>query len=208
MWPIGYFRSVFQYKNGTPRQPSLCSMARGSLTVEKAVFNNPEHALEGLEQFSHAWYTSYLLLYNVVCFSYLLFYLCEARLLWRKPSSTILNTRWKAWISFLMLGTLRTCCYRILCVYSLFFHLHVFMYKKSWGAEWRKGNNNCTKSRSAATLAYTEVTSLDLLGLQQDCKAFEDNLVERENWCTCMCVSCMSVCFSVWVHCEFVYLNT
>ncbi|XP_070176574.1 tRNA (adenine(37)-N6)-methyltransferase-like [Littorina saxatilis] len=53
--PIGYLRSVFQYKNGTPRQPSLCSSARGSLEIEKSVFNNPEHALEGLEQFSHAW---------------------------------------------------------------------------------------------------------------------------------------------------------
>ena len=55
MRPIGYLRSIFQFKNGTPRQPSLCSIARGSLTVEKSVFNNPDHALEGLEQFSHAW---------------------------------------------------------------------------------------------------------------------------------------------------------
>ncbi|XP_076465229.1 tRNA (adenine(37)-N6)-methyltransferase-like isoform X2 [Babylonia areolata] len=55
MRPIGYLRSVFQFKNGTPRQPSLCSAARGSMTVDKSIFNNPEHALEGLEQFSHAW---------------------------------------------------------------------------------------------------------------------------------------------------------
>jgi tRNA (Thr-GGU) A37 N-methylase len=61
MRPIGHLRSVFQHKNGTPRQPSLCSTARGSLTVEKTVFNNPEHALEGLEQFSHAWCVFFLI---------------------------------------------------------------------------------------------------------------------------------------------------
>lgn len=55
MRPLGFMQSVFKYKNGTPRQPSLCTTARGSLTLMKTVFNNPEHALEGLEQFSHAW---------------------------------------------------------------------------------------------------------------------------------------------------------
>ena len=55
MKPVGYLRSVFDAKNGTPRQSGLCSSARGSLTVEKSVFNNPQHALEGLDQFSHVW---------------------------------------------------------------------------------------------------------------------------------------------------------
>lgn len=55
MKPIGTMRSVFHYKNGTPRQSSLCQTARGILTIEKTIFNNPEHSLEGLEQFSHAW---------------------------------------------------------------------------------------------------------------------------------------------------------
>ncbi|CAL1531859.1 unnamed protein product [Lymnaea stagnalis] len=55
MRPIGTMRSVFHYKNGTPRQSSLCEAARGILTIDKNIFNNPEHSLEGLEQFSHAW---------------------------------------------------------------------------------------------------------------------------------------------------------
>ena len=55
MNPIGYVNSVFTYKNGTPRQPSLCPYARGTLTVEKSLFTNPEHSLEDLEEFSHVW---------------------------------------------------------------------------------------------------------------------------------------------------------
>ncbi|BFY98492.1 hypothetical protein BsWGS_01532 [Bradybaena similaris] len=53
--PIGIMKSVFHFKNGTPRQPSLCGGARGVITIDKSIFNNPEHSLEGLEQFSHAW---------------------------------------------------------------------------------------------------------------------------------------------------------
>uniref|UniRef100_A0A2C9JMI1 TsaA-like domain-containing protein n=1 Tax=Biomphalaria glabrata TaxID=6526 RepID=A0A2C9JMI1_BIOGL len=55
MKPIGTLKSVFHYKNGIPRQSSLCQAARGVLTIEKCVFNNPEHSLQGLEEFSHAW---------------------------------------------------------------------------------------------------------------------------------------------------------
>ncbi|XP_052797079.1 tRNA (adenine(37)-N6)-methyltransferase-like [Mya arenaria] len=53
--PIGYIQTPFQFKNGTPRQPTVCSQARGTITIDKAVFNNPEHSLEGLEQYSHVW---------------------------------------------------------------------------------------------------------------------------------------------------------
>ncbi|XP_005089019.1 tRNA (adenine(37)-N6)-methyltransferase [Aplysia californica] len=55
MKPIGYMKSLFHYKNGTPRQSSLCESARGILVIEKSVFTNPEHSLEGLEEYSHAW---------------------------------------------------------------------------------------------------------------------------------------------------------
>lgn len=55
MQPIGFIQSLFTFKNGTPRQSSICQHARGSLTIEKSVFNNPEHSLEGLELFSHVW---------------------------------------------------------------------------------------------------------------------------------------------------------
>ena len=50
---IGRINTCFKEKNGTPRQPFLCSRAPGSLTVE--VFSNPSHSLEGLEDYSHVW---------------------------------------------------------------------------------------------------------------------------------------------------------
>lgn len=55
MTPIGYIASCFNSKNGIPRQPSLCPTAKGTLTIEKSVFTNPEHSLTGLEEFSHIW---------------------------------------------------------------------------------------------------------------------------------------------------------
>lgn len=53
--PIGYINSLFTFKNGTPRQPSICPFARGTLQVDKSIFTNPEHSLEGIEEFSHVW---------------------------------------------------------------------------------------------------------------------------------------------------------
>lgn len=53
--PIGYLESCFLAKNGTPRQPSICSHSRARLRIRKSIFNNPEHSLMGLEQFSHVW---------------------------------------------------------------------------------------------------------------------------------------------------------
>ncbi|XP_013389904.1 tRNA (adenine(37)-N6)-methyltransferase [Lingula anatina] len=55
MNPIGFISSPFKQKNGTPRQPSICAQSKGSLTILKSVFPNPEHALDGLEAFSHIW---------------------------------------------------------------------------------------------------------------------------------------------------------
>ncbi|XP_050012002.1 tRNA (adenine(37)-N6)-methyltransferase [Alexandromys fortis] len=53
--PIGYLESCFLAKNGTPRQPSICSYSRACLKIRKSIFNNPKHSLMGLEQFSHVW---------------------------------------------------------------------------------------------------------------------------------------------------------
>ncbi|XP_051017698.1 tRNA (adenine(37)-N6)-methyltransferase [Acomys russatus] len=53
--PIGYLESCFSAKIGTPRQPSICGHSRARLKIRKSIFNNPEHALMGLEQFSHVW---------------------------------------------------------------------------------------------------------------------------------------------------------
>lgn len=53
--PIGYISSCFSVKNGTPRQPTICGPSRAELRILPSVFNNPEHALVGLEQYSHVW---------------------------------------------------------------------------------------------------------------------------------------------------------
>ena len=53
--PIGYLRSIFASKNGTPRQSGLSEYARATITVSKEVFNNPSHSLHNLAQFSHVW---------------------------------------------------------------------------------------------------------------------------------------------------------
>ncbi|KAK9980976.1 hypothetical protein ABG768_000551 [Culter alburnus] len=53
--PIGYISSCFAVKTGTPRQPTVCSSSRASLKINPSVFNNPEHSLVGLEQYSHIW---------------------------------------------------------------------------------------------------------------------------------------------------------
>nr|CAB3227255.1 nef-associated protein 1-like [Phallusia mammillata] len=53
--PIGYVKSCFKNKNGTPRQPSISSATKGDLSILKTVFNNPEHSLCGISQFSHVW---------------------------------------------------------------------------------------------------------------------------------------------------------
>ncbi|XP_075416317.1 tRNA (adenine(37)-N6)-methyltransferase isoform X2 [Tenrec ecaudatus] len=53
--PIGYLESCFTAKNGTPRQPSICRLSRACLRIRKSIFNNPEHSLMGLDQFSHVW---------------------------------------------------------------------------------------------------------------------------------------------------------
>ncbi|XP_049752915.1 tRNA (adenine(37)-N6)-methyltransferase isoform X1 [Elephas maximus indicus] len=53
--PVGYLESCFSAKNGTPRQPSICSLSRACLKIRKSIFNNPEHSLMGLDQFSHVW---------------------------------------------------------------------------------------------------------------------------------------------------------
>lgn len=53
--PIGYISTEFPLKKGLPRQPSLCPQLIGKITILKSVFTNPEHALEGLKDYSHMW---------------------------------------------------------------------------------------------------------------------------------------------------------
>ncbi|XP_048004114.1 tRNA (adenine(37)-N6)-methyltransferase [Leguminivora glycinivorella] len=52
---IGVIETSFQNKRGVPRQPSVLAKARGAVVIDPSIFNNPEHALSGLEEFSHMW---------------------------------------------------------------------------------------------------------------------------------------------------------
>lgn len=53
--PIGVIRTDFPEKRAVPRQPSVCSKLFGYIELNKDVFNNPEHSLERLGEFSHLW---------------------------------------------------------------------------------------------------------------------------------------------------------
>lgn len=53
--PIGWIHSDFPEKRAVPRQPNICSKLTGYIEISKDVFNNPEHSLEKLEDFSHLW---------------------------------------------------------------------------------------------------------------------------------------------------------
>lgn len=53
--PIAVIRTDFPNKRAVPRQPTLCSQLLGCIELNKDVFNNPEHSLDGLSDFSHLW---------------------------------------------------------------------------------------------------------------------------------------------------------
>ncbi|CAH2098278.1 unnamed protein product [Euphydryas editha] len=53
--PIGYIETTFDSKRAVPRQTSVLTNSRGVVVIDTNVFNNPNHALSGLEEFSHIW---------------------------------------------------------------------------------------------------------------------------------------------------------
>lgn len=53
--PIGIIRTVFPEKRAVPRQAAVGSQLLGCIELASTVFTNPEHALEGLDEFSHIW---------------------------------------------------------------------------------------------------------------------------------------------------------
>ncbi|XP_011172442.1 uncharacterized protein LOC105204879 [Solenopsis invicta] len=53
--PIGIISTCFPNKKATPRQPGICKKVPGKLTLYNSVFTNPDHALQGLQDFSHMW---------------------------------------------------------------------------------------------------------------------------------------------------------
>ncbi|XP_026684072.1 tRNA (adenine(37)-N6)-methyltransferase-like [Diaphorina citri] len=52
---IGTISTRFKAKRGIPRQATICLEKKGKITLAKSVFTNPEHSLEGLQDFSHMW---------------------------------------------------------------------------------------------------------------------------------------------------------
>lgn len=67
------------YRNGTPRQPLLVSLARASLVFDPALV--PPASLEGLEEYSHCWII-YVFHLNT-----------DIEKLWRKPSQSKLKAK-------------------------------------------------------------------------------------------------------------------
>lgn len=65
---IGVISTQFPEKRGTPRQPGICSSAIAKVTLNNEVFTNPEHALEGLQEYSHMWLVQ--ITKTSFCFSY------------------------------------------------------------------------------------------------------------------------------------------
>ena len=55
MEPVGFIESPFETKNGTPRQPQLIPSASCRLRFTHSRLPHPEHALEGLDAYSHVW---------------------------------------------------------------------------------------------------------------------------------------------------------
>lgn len=53
--PIGIISTWFPNKRATPRQSGVCGKVPGKLTLYNSVFTNPDHALQGLQDFSHMW---------------------------------------------------------------------------------------------------------------------------------------------------------
>jgi hypothetical protein len=53
--PIGIISTWFPNKRATPRQPGICGKMPGKLTLYNSIFTNPDHALQGLQDFSHMW---------------------------------------------------------------------------------------------------------------------------------------------------------
>ncbi|XP_056645416.1 tRNA (adenine(37)-N6)-methyltransferase [Diorhabda sublineata] len=52
---IGKIITNFPQKRGTPRQPGICKETTAKIVIDNNVFTNPEHALEGLQEYSHMW---------------------------------------------------------------------------------------------------------------------------------------------------------
>ncbi|XP_015437139.1 PREDICTED: uncharacterized protein LOC107192409 [Dufourea novaeangliae] len=57
--PIGVISTWFPSKRGTPRQTGICGKVPGKLLLYNSIYTNPDHAVEGLQDFSHMWVLFY-----------------------------------------------------------------------------------------------------------------------------------------------------
>ncbi|XP_011498843.1 PREDICTED: uncharacterized protein LOC105362978 [Ceratosolen solmsi marchali] len=53
--PIGIMSSWSPNKKATPRQSVVSNSTSGKIILFQSIFTNPEHALKGLDEFSHMW---------------------------------------------------------------------------------------------------------------------------------------------------------
>ena len=53
--PIGYLKSCFETRNGTPRQAGLTPAAPATLKLTSSQLTNPAFSVAGLSQFSYVW---------------------------------------------------------------------------------------------------------------------------------------------------------
>ncbi|CAO1315237.1 unnamed protein product [Diamesa hyperborea] len=53
--PIGLIKTMFADKRAVPRQAVVAEKILSKLELNADVFTNPEHSLEGLEEFTHIW---------------------------------------------------------------------------------------------------------------------------------------------------------
>lgn len=53
--PVGYIRTAYATKNGTPRQGVVCPQVRAELRISRDIFSNPSHSLQGLKEFRYVW---------------------------------------------------------------------------------------------------------------------------------------------------------
>lgn len=53
---VATLESIFNKKNGTPRQSGICPQSKGIVRLHRTLFNNPMHALEGMEHFQYVWW--------------------------------------------------------------------------------------------------------------------------------------------------------
>lgn len=52
---IGTVESWFKTKNGTPRQAGIVPQSKAVIHLRKDLFNNPQHAVDGIAAYSHIW---------------------------------------------------------------------------------------------------------------------------------------------------------